>query len=218
MAESILRFENILRTVGKEWHTNFIQRNPAIASMMGRPQESKRIGQATEEVVQKWFDSYNYEVTRYKVQPLNIHNIDEYGMGLGICSSHQVIGEAKKTKRGRPRKETRTTASQTRVRVSIIECISATGFSPQPLIIFKGKSDILNWCTDPPPPFKYTHSDKAWTNNEIAIKWLDEIFIPNVNNQLPMHLDSPSREGIAQFGEMNIQPCLSTADIDFQDS
>ncbi|THX02844.1 hypothetical protein D6D13_08033 [Aureobasidium pullulans] len=115
---------------------------------------------------------------RFKVQPVNIHNIDEHGLGLGMSQSHQVLGEAKKTKRGRKRKQTRTTSSETQEWVSVIECISAGGFSPEPVIIFKGKSDILNWFPEPVPPFKYTHSNKAWTNNEIAIYWLDEVFLP----------------------------------------
>jgi hypothetical protein len=102
MTESILRSKNILRTIGKKWHIGFIQRNQKVQSLIGKPQRSMRIEQATEEVVRGWFDMFSHEMKRFQVQPLNIHNIDEHGIGLGICKSHQVLGEQEKIERGRP--------------------------------------------------------------------------------------------------------------------
>jgi len=44
---------------------------------------------------------FYYKMTRFKVQPINIYNINEHSIGLGVYSSYYIIGEKKKTKRGR---------------------------------------------------------------------------------------------------------------------
>jgi hypothetical protein len=76
---------------------------------------------------------------------------------------------------------------QSRVWTSIVECISATGATLPPAVIFQGKtiqqqhypSDIENQ-----PKFKgwlFTLSPKGWIDHELALEWLQRVFIPHTN-------------------------------------
>lgn len=60
-----------------------------------------------------------------------------------------------------------------------IECISCFGLSLTPLIIFKAKHVQQQWfIPENTPDWVYTSSSSAFTTNEIGLKWLQEIFIP----------------------------------------
>ncbi|THX90076.1 hypothetical protein D6D05_00816 [Aureobasidium pullulans] len=98
---------------------------------------------------------------KFRVLDANIHNMDEHGLCIGKIN---------------PRKVCRN--SQTREWVSIVECISGGGTSVSPLIIFEGLNVNIDWTPDEPPPYKYKATPTAWTNDEVALAWLNEIFIP----------------------------------------
>lgn len=63
MAEAILSYERINRTIGKKWHLGSIERIRKVDLLIGKPQKSKRIEQAIEKVVWAWSDSFHYEMT-----------------------------------------------------------------------------------------------------------------------------------------------------------
>jgi hypothetical protein len=67
---------------------------------------------------------------------------------------------------------------------SFIECISATGNTPLPLVIFKGKSVQQQWF---PPElrklveykgWKFTTTKNTWSSDATAIEWLETVFLP----------------------------------------
>lgn len=178
MATLIMRESGSHETLGKRWMQPFIQRHPSIATLVGKPQETVRIHEATEENVRGWFERLAKFKSRYNIQDENIWNFDEHGMGLGVCSDQYVIGKAKDEMTKKRRKNTKISVSQDRKWVSIIECISAAGSSIEPVIIFKGKSIQLDWMPKPIPMFKYTSTENAWTNNDVGVWWLNEVFIP----------------------------------------
>lgn len=78
---------------------------------------------------------------------------------------------------------TRTTilkGSQSREWTSFIECVSADGRLLDPGIIFKGKALQEQWFTKEvlrlAPNWRLITSPKGWTNHEIGLKWLEEVF------------------------------------------
>jgi hypothetical protein len=51
------------------------------------------------------------------------------------------------------------------------------------LVIFKGKTVQQQWFPtdlDPYKGWKFTAIANAWTNNEVAVEWLQKVFIPNI--------------------------------------
>ncbi|KAI1006967.1 hypothetical protein K3495_g1257 [Podosphaera aphanis] len=97
--------------------------------------------------------------------------MDEHGIRLGACSNSRVI--ASSDKRG-----TYVKSPDSREWVSIIESISATGCSSRPLIISEGGNLQSTWFPDNIPHWQYTTSENGWTSNNIAIKCLQHMFIP----------------------------------------
>jgi hypothetical protein len=64
---------------------------------------------------------------------------------------------------------------------SFIECISATGQSLHPLVIFKGKSVQQQWFETKLHEFKgwqFTAIENGWTTDNTALEWLQKVFIP----------------------------------------
>ena len=177
MALEILGASNDTRLIGRQWLLNFFKRHPECSTLIGDPHESARVNEATEENVQGWFTFFLFQKEKFQVKDFNIYNMDEHGLCIGKINPRKVVGQTY-NQWGRLRKRTRMRNSQNREWVSIIECISIEGSYIQPLIIFQGKNVNIDWTPYPPPPFKYISDPTAWINDEIAIWWLNEIFLP----------------------------------------
>ena len=66
---------------------------------------------------------------------------------------------------------------------SFIECISATGRSLYPLVIFKGKSVQQQWfetTLDKFEGWQFTATENGWTTDDTALEWLQKVFIPQI--------------------------------------
>ncbi|THX43745.1 hypothetical protein D6D08_10539 [Aureobasidium pullulans] len=172
MALEIQRASGSDAGLGREWLYQFFNKYPRCGSLLGDPHESVRVNNATEENVRAWFDMFSSFRDKFRVLDANIHNMDEHGLCIGKINPRKVVGAAFDAW-GKLRKRTKCRNSQTREWVSIVECISGGGTSVSPLIIFEG----LN-TPDEPPPYKYKATPTAWTNDEVALAWLNEIFIP----------------------------------------
>jgi hypothetical protein len=70
--------------------------------------------------------------------------------------------------------------------VTIIKCISLTGFSVPPCIIFKGKVYIKGWFEelDLPATWRIKLSANGWTINAIGLWWLKKVFIPAITARI----------------------------------
>ncbi|KAL8284538.1 hypothetical protein RB600_009104 [Gaeumannomyces tritici] len=65
----------------------------------------------------------------------------------------------------------------------MVECISGTGVTLNPLIIFKGKSVQQQWFPTEKGPWedwKFHATDNGWITDDTALFWLSEVFIPAV--------------------------------------
>jgi hypothetical protein len=120
---------------------------------------------------------YRRKRDRYHVLDQNIHNMDEHGLCIGKINPRRVVGKIKDDC-GKPCRRTKLRNSENREWVSIVECISARATCIQPLIISEGINVNINWAPDDPPPYKYTAVPTAWINDDIAVWWLNEIFLP----------------------------------------
>ncbi len=77
-------------------------------------------------------------------------------------------------------------SDQGRSWTTFIEAITAKGRILDPGIIFKGKALQAQWFLD---EFKkianwhYICSDNGWTDNDIACKWLEDVFLPQMERE-----------------------------------
>jgi 4-hydroxybenzoate polyprenyltransferase len=107
--------------------------------------------------------------------------MDETGILEGRGSNGLVLGHAEK--KAIMRKQ-----PGSRCWTSIVECISATGRVLPPLVIFKGLTVQQQWFPEEIEflaDWAFKASKKGWTSDEIAIWWLQEIFIPQTQPSPP---------------------------------
>jgi hypothetical protein len=118
--------------LGKRWMTGFLRRNPVLKTKRQLRIDSARVNGATTEVIKKWWPRLTIPEVR-AIKADNRWNMDEAGIMEGIGDNGVVVGSS----------ESRSVQKKTpgsRAWTSFIECISATGRSLHPLVIFKGKS------------------------------------------------------------------------------
>jgi hypothetical protein len=96
-----------------------------------------------------------------------------------------VIGSSEQNPNAVPIKTT-----NTRTWTSIVKCISEVGVVLDPLVIFKAKSIQDQWFKREflaqHPRWEVTFSENGWTSNDIAIEWLEKVFLPQTR---PENLD-----------------------------
>jgi 4-hydroxybenzoate polyprenyltransferase len=107
------------------------------------------------------------------IPPRCRYNMDETGIIERVSGNGLVPGSSRK-------RYTFVKQSGSRNLITCLEAISAAGEALPPLIVFKGKL-VHQWFHPQLEQFKpwfFTASEKGWTNNEIAVAWLEIIFIP----------------------------------------
>lgn len=65
-----------------------------------------------------------------------------------------------------------------RTLITAIECISASGESLPPLIIWPASTHRSNWTTYPTPGWHFAVSKTGYTDTEISLYWIQHVFDP----------------------------------------
>jgi DDE superfamily endonuclease len=78
-----------------------------------------------------------------------------------------------------------------RTMVTAIECISASGESLNPMIIWPASTHRSNWTTHPTPGWVYACSESSYNDSQISLEWTKGVFDPQTKaraNQKPRML------------------------------
>lgn len=177
MAARVLKIHGEERVLGKGWITAFLQRNPRVKSVVGRKIASNRANAVTAESVNAFYSVVKQAQESFNITTPNMWNMDESGIGMGVCTNSIVIAPAEKKRAYKKTPENRTWTT-------IIECVSAAGKSIRATVIFKGQ--FLQNTYFPKggvPDWLFTNSANGWTSNDIALEWLQNHFIPSTAPQ-----------------------------------
>ncbi|RYP23461.1 hypothetical protein DL767_008818 [Monosporascus sp. MG133] len=147
----------------------------------GRTIDYKRLNGASPASTNVLFDRFVLpEVKAIKWR--NRYNADEIGVMEGMGENSLVLGEAF-------RKYIHLKDAFKRVWIIIIACVSADGRSLPPLVIFSGVDVQQQWFPDSDDEayesWYFTTLENGWTNTEIGLKWLREVFILNTKPKDP---------------------------------
>ncbi|KAM4058258.1 DDE superfamily endonuclease [Hirsutella rhossiliensis] len=156
--------------MGRNWVSKFINRHPDIKNKRGRRQEANRFNAFTPRAVHWFFDIREKEYGWIK--PENTVNVDEGGIMSGFGLDSLVVGSAD------PKRKALLKGPQSRNWTSFIEAITADGRVLTPGIIFKGKELQKQWFLTEfgkIADWHYITSPNGWTDNHIAIEWLEEM-------------------------------------------
>lgn len=182
LAASLIQDPGDRTPLGKKWIGYFLKRHPELQTKLGRRTEWARINAATPANINAFFQLYH---TMSWIPPARRYNADEGGLMEGEGTNGLVIGSSEcKGRRLVPIK-----ASTSRTWTSIIECVSATGVLLEPTIIFKGATIQDQWFRDSfarsHPTWHTTVSENGWTSNDIAVEWLERVFLPQTDTGDP---------------------------------
>jgi len=98
---------------------------------------------------------------------------------MGVASTAKVVTRANRKNRPvviQPGNREWTTA---------IECICASGWSLDPMVIFEGKVHISSWYENSPLPrtWRIGVSENGWTTDALTFEWLREVFEPQTRSR-----------------------------------
>ena len=183
IATGILKQAGDYRPLGKKWTSHFIGRHPELKTKLGRRTDWERINAATPENIHRLFSLYE---TVLWIPPERRYNADEGGIMEGQGINGLVIGSSEVNPNAVPVKTT-----NVHTWTSIVECISAKGVALDPLVIFKAKSIQDQWFKweflVKHPSWQVTFSENGWTSNNIAVEWLEKVFLPQTQSRNPDH-------------------------------
>ena len=196
MASQILQANGDKKELGKQWLQQFLGRNLSVASIVGKPIPACRINNTTPEILNDYFQQFKTMQLRYNIKHEDIWNIDKTGVVLGVCTNSQVLGQASK-------KHTYVKVPGNCEWVTVVKTISAGGAKIRPLVIFKGQAPQTSWFSDDKvPDWIYTMSENGWTDNGIAINWLNNMFLPETrrdNNTQMLVMDGHGSHATIDF-------------------
>ncbi len=187
--------------IGLNWPNRFINRNPTLRSQYTRSYDYQRAKCEDPVLIEGWFRLVRNTIAKYGIIDDDIYNFDETGFAMGLASSARVV-----TSCNRRRKPLQLQPGD-REWVTVIEAISAKGWTTPPMIIVKGKRHISNWYeNDLPRNWTIALSEKGWTNNELGVEWLSKIFEPStasrtVGTHRLLILDGHSSHATPEFDQ-----------------
>ncbi|KAI0993564.1 hypothetical protein K3495_g14620, partial [Podosphaera aphanis] len=87
IASRILSMNKDTDPLGKDWIPKFIKRNPRVASIVCRRIESLRVAGTNHTDLENFYKLFKEVRDRFNIQTGDIWNMDEQGLGLGVCSN-----------------------------------------------------------------------------------------------------------------------------------
>jgi hypothetical protein len=75
-----------------------MQRNPRIASQVGRTIDRAQSAVANQEDIKAFFELYSTTCTELSITPENTWNMDETGVAQGACNNSRVLTDSRKKK------------------------------------------------------------------------------------------------------------------------
>jgi hypothetical protein len=166
------------RPVGKNWVYKFLHRyNHLILSRRAAPIERVRASADSHVKYEAYFTYILGKVEEYSILPEQTYNMDEKGIALGMMNASTRIFSRKQW----DRKQVRAPIHDgSREWITILACICADGSALPPALIYQsdGSNVQSSWVEDinlEQAAF-VTASKTGWTNNDIGLQWLIQVF------------------------------------------
>ena len=158
-------------TVGQRWTYSFVRRHQALKLRYNRKYDYQRAKCEDPAIIRDWFRLVRNTIAKYGIMDEDIYNFDETGFQMGVISTAKVITGAERSNRPV------SIQPGNREWVTAIDCISSSGWSLPPVIIFEGKVHQSTWYTDTLPlDWVIGVSENGWTDDKLGLTWLRNVF------------------------------------------
>lgn len=184
LVESVVRDKGLTRVkkISDGWFRRFMQRQSQLSLRKGDPTANVRMNCLNKKTMDNYFDLLENTLTENNLlsSPGQIYNVDETGMPLDHRPPKIV------TKRGSKKIWCRTSGNKSQI--TVIGCVSATGQSLPPFVIFDTKRLNMDWTIGEIPGTTYGLSPKGWVDAELFERWLNDHFLKHAVGARPLFL------------------------------
>ncbi|GAC97421.1 transposase [Pseudozyma hubeiensis SY62] len=184
-ATTITRTDTSRSTTTKlsaNWLQSFLIRHPSIRTHWSRCLDNDRLSAANEDTIRRWYTQLRVIMREYSVASTNVFNVDETGFMLGVLGTERIVVPA-----GDPSCRFKAQPGSWEW-ATVVECIGSGGQVLPPLIITKGQRHVVGdyrQMEGVPSLWNFTKSPNGWSNDELAVEWLETIFDPGTRPSTP---------------------------------
>ena len=189
--------ENELSPISDRWVDRFRTRHPRIKTCFSRTIDTARSTALDFSTIKSYFDNLGEVLREHKYPPSAIYNVDETGFSIGSSRKSVVLLDQfdKRREKKQPGRQEWITS---------LECISASGVTLPPCLIFKGENLNSGWIPNETlAGWKFITSKKGWTSDLIRFGWLKvhfQLFVSKSTNlRHLLIIDSHSSHVTARF-------------------
>jgi hypothetical protein len=167
------------RELGVNWVDRFMQRHPdELISKWTTGIDNSRHKADSGRKYSLYFNLLREKIEQYHVEPRHTYNMDEKGFLLGILGRSKRIFDRPSYEEGKRRS---TIQDGSREWITLLACICADGSHLEPALIYQSASGSIqdSWIQaldHETHQIRITSSPSGWTNNEIGLAWLKQVF------------------------------------------
>ena len=170
MANKLLYTRGVTINVGINWFPAFFGCHPGLKSKYSRTLDQERYLAEDPHVIQKWFTLYASVKAQYSILDEDTYNMDEKRFLIGVAESTKVVFS-------KHEKQAFVKQCGNRDWASLIEAVGNRRRLPM-WCIFKEKKYMDAWYNvlEPGEGHKISLSENGWTDNELGLEWLQNLF------------------------------------------
>lgn len=151
--------------IGDHWLKRFLKRYPEYYVRRRRALDVERASALDKTVVERWFQDYQRVVTEHGICQQDIYNFDETGFQIGVGRDQFIITR-------HPKKKLFNGSVTNRESITVLEAVSADGFTCPPLIILSAKQALLRWFDAIEGDEHISVTDTGYINDTLAYQWI----------------------------------------------
>ena len=167
-------------TVSHGWWDRFRQRHPNLSLRTGETLSYVRAVSTNRQVIDKYFDMLEETLKNNSIPSSRIFNLDESGIPLQHRPGKRIALKGQK--------HVNVTTSGNKANITVLACVSASGFVMPPMVIFSRKNLIPELTRGEVEGTIYGLSASGWIESELFSDWFRNHFLEYAPKSRPLLL------------------------------
>ncbi|XP_019861816.1 PREDICTED: uncharacterized protein LOC109590340 isoform X7 [Amphimedon queenslandica] len=182
IVQQAIDLKGLKRTVTTGWWQRFSERHKEIALRSAVPLSTIRAKAMDNDSLNRYFDILEDTLKKNRIfnDPTVIYNCDETGMPLNPKGLKVVTH--------RRAKNVHSISGDTKMQITVLACVSASGTALPPMVIFDRKTLNPELIRGEIPETMYGLSEKGWINQELFTGWFYKHFLALIPKKRPVLL------------------------------
>jgi len=160
------RFNTQTGTAGKHFYYDFMSRHPELSLRIPESTSLMRVVGFNKSQVDLFFSNIDKLMKQHNFLPCNIYNCDE--TEISCVQKHQKVLASKTA-----RQVGKLTSAERGKNITILFCMSATGYFIPPFFVFPRKRMNERLMINAPPQSAGVAQPRGWMNSDLFLRWLE---------------------------------------------